>query len=117
MSHLNENGVQEDIQHLIFNKEKKEEKIIQDNSNSVFFKSYDYVSRLNNFNNSETIESVKGLLSKRDLHPFELVSLANICPTDVNECKSLYPSLKDRFSDSEILEITKDLQTFKNLQN
>jgi DNA-directed RNA polymerase II subunit RPB4 len=56
------------------------------------------------------------LLSRKQLHKFEQAALANLCPENADEAKSLIPSLEGRLDDSDLQELLEDLQTHKSFQ-
>ncbi|VDD82733.1 unnamed protein product [Mesocestoides corti] len=83
-----------------------------------FIKTYRYISRLSEFNNRETIESVRNLLVQRHLHNFELASIANLLPDNVTEARSLIPSLdKLRFPDEELQQILDEVHSKRSFQS
>lgn len=53
---------------------------------------------------------------QKKLHKFELAALANLCPVNPEEAKSLIPSLEGRFEDDELRSVLDDIQTKRSLQ-
>ncbi|VDI63703.1 DNA-directed RNA polymerase II subunit RPB4-like [Mytilus californianus] len=82
----------------------------------VFMKTLNYTSRFSKFKNRETITAVRSLLMQKKLHKFELAALANLCPDNAEEAKSLIPSLEGRFEDEELQHILEDIQTKRSFQ-
>ncbi|XP_060079942.1 DNA-directed RNA polymerase II subunit RPB4-like [Ylistrum balloti] len=82
----------------------------------VFMKTLNYTSRFSKFKNRETISAVRSLLMQKKLHKFELAALANLCPENADEAKSLIPSLEGRFEDEELKQILEDIQTKRSFQ-
>jgi len=82
----------------------------------VFMKTLNYTQRFSRFKNRETIAQVRGLLSKKKLHKYELASIANLCPETAEEAKSLIPSLEGRFDDEELQQILDEIKTHRSFQ-
>jgi DNA-directed RNA polymerase II subunit RPB4 len=82
----------------------------------VFVKTLTYTQRFSRYKNRETIQAVRALLSRKQLHKFEQAALANLCPENADEAKSLIPSLEGRLDDSDLQELLEDLQTHKSFQ-
>ncbi|KAK3599594.1 hypothetical protein CHS0354_035835 [Potamilus streckersoni] len=82
----------------------------------VFMKTLQYTQRFSKFKNRETIAAVRTLLMQKKLHKFELAALANLCPDNLDEAKSLIPSLEGRFEDEELTQILEDIQTKRSFQ-
>ncbi|XP_062514310.1 DNA-directed RNA polymerase II subunit RPB4-like [Corticium candelabrum] len=82
----------------------------------VFVKTLTYTQRFSRYKNRETIQAVRVLLARKQLHKFEQAALANLCPENADEAKSLIPSLEGRFDDSELQDLLEDLQTHKSFQ-
>ena len=62
----------------------------------VFMKTLNYTQRFSRFKNRETIAQVRGLLSKKKIHKFELACIANLCPETAEEAKTLVPRYFDK---------------------
>lgn len=82
----------------------------------VFMKTLHYTQRFSKFKNRETIAAVRSLLLQKKLHKFELAALANLCPDNAEESKSLIPSLEGRFEDEELQQTLDDIQTKRSFQ-
>ncbi|WAR14795.1 RPB4-like protein [Mya arenaria] len=82
----------------------------------VFMKTLQYTQRFSKFKNRETIAAVRNLLMSKKLHKFELAALANLCPDNAEEAKSLIPSLEGRFEDEELQQILEDIHTKRSFQ-
>ncbi|GAB1600408.1 DNA-directed RNA polymerase II subunit RPB4-like [Argonauta hians] len=82
----------------------------------VFIKTLQYTERFSKFKNRETISAVRSLLLQKNLHKFELAALANLCPDNAEEAKSLIPSLEGRFEDEELQQTLDDIQTKRSFQ-
>lgn len=55
-------------------------------------------------------------LQQHQLHKFELAVLANLCPTNGEEAKTLLPSLEGRFDETTLGEILDDVRTHISYQ-
>jgi DNA-directed RNA polymerase II subunit RPB4 len=51
------------------------------------------------------------MLAHKNLHKFEIAALANLCPENYEEAKTLIPSLKTKLDDEELQKILEDIQT------
>ncbi|CAL8092486.1 unnamed protein product [Calicophoron daubneyi] len=84
----------------------------------VFTKTLNYATQLSKFNNRETIESVRSLLSQKRFHAFELSALANLLPDTAEEAKALIPSLdSSRFTDEELQQLLDEIQSKRSFQS
>eukprot|EP00871_Galdieria_phlegrea_P005556 jgi/Galph1/6000/GphlegSOOS_G4703.1 len=80
---------------------------------SVFKKFLEYVERFDRYKGLEAATNVRNLLQRHhELHPFEVASLANLCPADAEEAKTIIPSLKDKIDDSSLNQLLQDLASF-----
>jgi DNA-directed RNA polymerase II subunit RPB4 len=84
------------------------------NQSDVFDKTQKYVNTFGLGKNLETTKEIQKLGKRRNLHPFEVASLANLNPTEVEEAKTLIPSLK-RFMDDEVQKMLNDLENLNEL--
>ncbi|XP_065061420.1 DNA-directed RNA polymerase II subunit RPB4-like [Rhopilema esculentum] len=82
----------------------------------VFRKTYEYTQKFSRYKNRETIAQVRGLLSKKKLHKFELSCLANTCPETAEEARALIPSLEGRFDDKELQDVLDEIKTYRSIQ-
>ncbi|VDQ15821.1 unnamed protein product [Trichobilharzia regenti] len=84
----------------------------------VFTKTLNYVTQFSKFNNRETIESVRNLLSQKRFHNFELAALANLLPDTAEESKALIPSLDSpRFTEEELQQLLDEIQSKRSFQS
>jgi DNA-directed RNA polymerase II subunit RPB4 len=84
---------------------------------NVFMKTLSYTQRFSKYKSRETIGAVRSLLmQKKLLHKFEMASLANLCPENAEEAKSLVPSLEGRFEDEELNQILDDIKNHRSFQ-
>lgn len=79
-------------------------------------KTLNYAQRFTKFKNPENISSIRQLLGNKKLHKFELAKLADLCPENPEEAKSLIPSLEGRFDDEELASLLDDIQTKRSFQ-
>jgi DNA-directed RNA polymerase II subunit RPB4 len=83
---------------------------------NVFLKTLEHCQTFSKYNSRETIAAVRTTLQQHPLHKFELVALANLCPTTPEEAKTLLPSLEGRFDDATLAEILDDVRTHISYQ-
>ncbi len=82
----------------------------------VFMKTLNYTQRFAKFKNMENIAAIRGVLTSKKIHKFELAQLSNLCPETSEEAKSLIPSLEGRFDEEELGGILDDIQTKRSFQ-
>ncbi len=82
----------------------------------VFMKTLNYTQRFAKFKNMENIAAIRGVLTNKKIHKFELAALANLCPDSPEEAKSLIPSLEGHFDDEELASFLDDIQTKRSFQ-
>jgi len=104
--------------HMLLEHRKSQNESAEDEQelSEVFMKTLNYTQRFSRFKNRETIAAVRSLLMQKKLHKFELAQLANLCPDNPEEAKSLIPSLEGRFEDEELRQILDDIQTKRSFQ-
>ena len=84
----------------------------------------DYLNLFARYKQKENIEAIEHILSQRsDLHAFERSQLANLAiSTEMDEsggenaaqqAKHLVPSLADKISDDELLQLLEDLEKLR----
>ncbi|CAG8434961.1 7709_t:CDS:2 [Ambispora gerdemannii] len=56
-------------------------------------------------------------LLKYNIHKYELAQLANLCPEEVDEVKSLIPSLAHKVEDEKIRQILDEIAALKKYQS
>lgn len=83
---------------------------------AVFMKTLNHTQRFSKYKNRETISAVRSLLVQKQLHKFELATLANLCPETSEEAKALIPSLEGRFEDDDLQQILDDIKTKRSFQ-
>ncbi|EFA76313.1 RNA polymerase II core subunit [Heterostelium album PN500] len=81
----------------------------------TFHKTLAYAERFSRYKNKASIKQVRGVLSKQDLDEFEVACLANLCPENSDEAKSLIVSLK-RFQDTQDDTLQAILDELSNLR-
>ena len=54
------------------------------------------------------------LLSRKELFPFEVASMANLFPGSADEARSLIPTLHDKLEDVDIEEILNDMKAYES---
>ncbi|KAF2072857.1 hypothetical protein CYY_005834 [Polysphondylium violaceum] len=72
----------------------------------TFHKTLAYAEKFSRYKNRTSIKQVRINLTKENLAEFEIASLANLCPENSDEAKSLIPSLKR--IDDDALQATLD---------
>ncbi|KAL0481857.1 DNA-directed RNA polymerase II subunit RPB4 [Acrasis kona] len=87
---------------------------MNDGINDVFEKALKYVNQFGGNQNSETIKEIRKLGQRQQLHQFEIASLANLAIGDLEEAKTLLPSLK-RYTDEAITDMLNDLTNLKEI--
>ncbi|CAF0766156.1 unnamed protein product [Rotaria sordida] len=88
-----------------------------------------YCERFSKFKTKEAIGAVRNLLFPKDqtngmtttnstpgLHKFEAALLANLCPQQAIEAKTLIPSLDSKLDDDECQKIVDEIQTYRSFQ-
>jgi len=77
------------------NAKKEDEEGTELEMQEAFQKTLTYAQRFGQFGNKEKVKEVRKLLQKEDLqlHKFEQAALANLCPENTDEAKTLIPSL------------------------
>mmetsp|Transcript_94 Transcript_94/g.175 ORF Transcript_94/g.175 Transcript_94/m.175 type:complete len:138 (-) Transcript_94:165-578(-) len=78
----------------------------------VFLQTLEYVQRFSRFKNRAAVKEIRACLTKRMLVEFEIASLCNLGPEEVEEARALVPSLI-RFDDDEVQAILNDLSNYK----
>lgn len=88
-----------------------------------------YCERFSKFKTKEATAAVRNLLFPKDpsnataasnptpvLHKFEAALLANLCPQQAIEAKTLIPSLDSKLDDDECQKIVDEIQTYRSFQ-
>merc|ERR1719476_112974 len=74
----------------------------QSSQSAVINQAFDYVKKLNNFEDKEALQMAHELLKHENLTEFESAMLNNLDTDNVDEAKTLIPSLRDKFTDDEL---------------
>ncbi|CAF2996054.1 unnamed protein product [Rotaria socialis] len=98
-------------------------------SSEAFNDTVAYCERFSKFKTKEAIGAVRNLLFPKDqpngmgstnpssgLHKFEAALLANLCPQQAVEAKTLIPSLDSKLDDDECQKIVDEIQTYRSFQ-
>ncbi|CCH44684.1 DNA-directed RNA polymerase II subunit [Wickerhamomyces ciferrii] len=81
-------------------------------ANEVLKKTLDHLSTFSRFRDTQTCSAVEQLLKSPEnsnLHPFELAQLGSLACDDVDEAKTLIPSLTNKKTDAELQNILNQL--------
>jgi DNA-directed RNA polymerase II subunit RPB4 len=54
--------------------------------------------------------------SNNQFHKYEVAALANLCPENSDEAKSLMPSLENKIDNDDLQKILDDIQTKRSFQ-
>lgn len=92
----------------------------------AFNDTYAYCERFSKFKTADSIKVVRNILFPKDptttmanstntngLHKFEAALLANLCPREAAEAKTLIPSLDSKLDDDECQRILDELQSYR----
>ncbi|KAG0588127.1 hypothetical protein M758_2G148700 [Ceratodon purpureus] len=84
----------------------------------VFEKSLHYVKRVSRYSNPDAVKQVREVLTRNELHEFELCVIGNLCPDTVEEAKALVPSITKhgRMNDDSIETMLTHLATIKKFE-
>jgi DNA-directed RNA polymerase II subunit RPB4 len=95
----------------------------------AFNDTVDYCERFSKFRTKEAIGAVRNLLFPKDpinnmmnsnsstvLHKFEAALLANLCPRETIEAKTLIPSLDSKLDDDDCQKLLDEIQTYRSFQ-
>ena len=84
----------------------------------VFEKSLQYVRRFSRYQNPDAVKQVREVLTRNQLHEFEVCVIGNLCPETVEEAKALAPSITKggRMDDEKIETMLTDLATIKKFE-
>jgi len=92
--------------------EHRKERENQTEVSNMYAKTLTYADRFSRYKNRSTVKEIRNLLEQRGLRPYEIASLANLCPESVEEAKYLIPSLS-QYSNEDIQNVIDDLASFK----
>lgn len=80
------------------------------NETEVLTKTIDYLDAFARFKRKENVEAVERLLaSHTELTKFERAALGSLCPEGVEEAKTLIPSLTNKITDDDLLELLEEM--------
>ncbi|CAK7210762.1 RNA polymerase B [Sporothrix curviconia] len=80
------------------------------NETEVLTKTVDYLDAFARFKRKENVEAVERLLaSHTELTKFERAALGSLCPDGVEEAKTLIPSLANKITDDDLLELLEEM--------
>ncbi len=89
-------------------------------ANEVLKKTLEYLNIFARFRDQETCSVVESLLKPKDyedkefaLHPFEIAQLGSLACDEPDEAKTLIPSLTNKKTDEEMLEVLNQLRTYE----
>ncbi|RGB35162.1 cytidine deaminase-like protein [Rhizophagus diaphanus] len=85
-------------------------------NNTVYKKTEELVNTFTRFHNDESVRELRKTLMRHKLHKYELAQLANLVCEEIDEAKSLIPSLAKR-SDEEIRAMLDDISALKKYQS
>ena len=84
-----------------------------------FLKAHEYVNRVKQFKDKDTIAQIRQELENYTPYEFEVAQLGNLCPEDAEEAKALVPSLalagRDDVDDAQLTEFLQQLVTRRQL--
>lgn len=81
-------------------------------ANEVLKKTLDYLTVFSRFRDTDTLSAVENVLKAPEngnLHPFEIAQLGSLACDDVDEAKTLIPSLVGKKTDEELQSILNQL--------
>ncbi|OCH96253.1 hypothetical protein OBBRIDRAFT_787327 [Obba rivulosa] len=83
----------------------------------VYNKTLDYVKTFAKFNTTEAASAVRETLRREPaLTQFETAQIANLCPADADEAKSIVPSLV-KLDDDRLQALLDEIQTLRKFQS
>ncbi|KAH8832707.1 HRDC-like protein [Flagelloscypha sp. PMI_526] len=83
----------------------------------VYNKTLDYVKMFTKFHSTETAGAVREALRREPaLTQFETAQIANLCPADVDEARSIIPSLV-KIDDDKLQALLDEIQTMRKFQS
>ncbi|KAI4520944.1 HRDC-like protein [Schizophyllum commune] len=100
-----------EVKYLLENREK----IAPDNA--VYAKTLDYVKTFAKWHTTDSASAVREILRREpQLTQFETAQLANLCPAEAEEAKSIIPSLEDKVDDDRLQALLNEIQTMRKFQ-
>ncbi|KAH7101808.1 HRDC-like protein [Auriculariales sp. MPI-PUGE-AT-0066] len=82
---------------------------------AVYNKTLDYVRTFSKFSTQENAQQVRMTLQQAGLTQFETAQIANLVPVDVDEAKSVIPSLS-KLEDDRLQELLDQVQSLRRFQ-
>ncbi|KAA1469015.1 hypothetical protein DENSPDRAFT_834534 [Dentipellis sp. KUC8613] len=83
---------------------------------AVYNKTLDYVKNFAKFNTTDSASAVRETLRREPaLTQFETAQIANLCPADAEEAKSIIPSLV-KIDDDRLQTLLDEIQTMRKFQ-
>jgi len=83
----------------------------------VYNKTLDYVKTFAKFNTTDSASAVRETLRREPaLTQFETAQIANLCPADADEAKSIVPSLV-KIDDDRLQALLDEIQTMRKFQS
>ncbi|THH11859.1 hypothetical protein EW145_g373 [Phellinidium pouzarii] len=87
------------------------------NTNSVYNKTLEYVKQFAKFTTTDSASAVRETLRREpQLTQFETAQIANLCPADAEESKSIIPSLV-KVDDDRLQALLDEIQTMRKFQS
>ncbi|KAJ3573588.1 hypothetical protein NP233_g2339 [Leucocoprinus birnbaumii] len=84
---------------------------------AVYNKTLDYVKTFAKFNTTDSASAVREILRREPaLTQFETAQIANLCPADAEEAKSVIPSLV-KIDDDRLQGLLDEIQTMRKFQS
>ncbi|TFK51819.1 hypothetical protein OE88DRAFT_1628538 [Heliocybe sulcata] len=84
---------------------------------AVYNKTLEYVKTFAKFNTTEAASAVRETLRREPLlTQFETAQIANLCPADAEEAKSIIPSLV-KIDDDRLNALLSEIQTMRRFQS
>ncbi|TFL01971.1 HRDC-like protein [Pterulicium gracile] len=85
--------------------------------NTVYNKTLEYVKTFAKFNTTDSASAVRETLRREPaLTQFETAQIANLCPVDAEEAKSVIPSLV-KIDDDTLQTLLDEIQTMRKFQS
>jgi len=96
---------------------KEKQQNSQSAQSQVLNQTFDYVKKLNNFEDKEAFSMARELLREQEnLTEFESAMLNNLNTDNVDEAKTLIPSIRDKFTDEELEQLLGRLSDYQSEQ-
>ncbi|KAI0319396.1 HRDC-like protein [Amylostereum chailletii] len=84
---------------------------------AVYNKTLEYVKNFTKFNTTDSAAAVRETLRREpELTLFETAQIANLCPVDAEEAKSIIPSLV-KIEDDALQPLLDEIQTMRKFQS